>query len=442
MLNGATFFTDLDITLPGIEGKLDHSNAELFSIHIDRLAQEFIASPDFQTGFQRNTKVSNTFSGDALKRGICWNIAQGHLQWWPSYVNPNQNLEGKFAGRIIRTINDHAAMPYLNYDGREDPKAMVPATLRQHYRLAYVLMVHHQPENVAALVDALADKNVFIYIHVEVFAPDSFYEEIQEIVRTRKNVALMPTRFAVSWAHVSLIWVEIRAFFDLLDMISFEYVINVSGADYPLKSAKTIYQHLEKKAQSNWVWWKTDGEKTAWEIEGRTHYMFHCREGELEGERDKCGFYPMNIQGYREFDGFKDLFPQVLKTSQWMILHRSAVEYLRSSEAGKLLLMHFEHTLIPDELFFSTFLAASPFNTRTFRDPKRLMFWYGGSHPWEWTKRDEEAINFWEKHFFWIRKVDVGSNPQLKESLDGIRRKDRMSDRMVLEYKEGIIPVD
>ena len=333
-------------------------------------------------------------------------------------------------------------MPFLNFDGREDPKAMVPATLRPHYRLAYVLMVHHKPENVAALVDALADKNVFIYIHVEVFAPNSFYEEIQEIVRTRKHVALMPTRFAVSWAHVSLIWVEVRAFFDLLDMISFEYVINLSGADYPLKSAKTIYQHLEKKPKSNWVWWKTDGEKTAWEIEGRTHYMFHCREGEIEGERDKCNFYPMNIQGYREFDGFKDLFPQVLKTSQWMILHRSAVEYLRSSEAGKLLLMHFEHSLIPDELFFSTFLASSPFNTRTFRDPKRLMFWYGGSHPWEWTKGDEESINFWEKHFFWIRKVDVGSNPQLKETLDGIRRKDRMSDRMVLEYKEGIIPVD
>ena len=440
ILEGATFFTDLELDVPGLRGTLDRTNALLFAQHIDWTAQQILAHPDFQKDFQRSTKFSQTLSSDPLKRGVCWNVAQGNLRYWGPYVDMNQTLDGKYAGRILRTIDDKIALPFLNYDGKSGHASLISHTMKRHYHIAYVLMIHDKAENVAALLDALADPNAFVYIHIDMSAPEAFHQKIHDLIKGRQDVAIMPNPFAVTWGHISLIWTEIRAFFDLLDLISFDYVINLSGADYPLKSAKTIYQHLEKKPRSNWVWWRNDGGKNTAELEWRFHNMFHCQsQGVQEGQ---CGYYPALWQGYREFDGYKDVFPQLYKTSQWMILHRSTVEDLRSSEAAKLLLMHSEHTLMPDEMFFSTFLASNSINQRTFRDPKRLMYWFGGSHPYDWTRADEQLIKDWQSHFLWIRKVDVIRDPKLKQLLDNIRRNDTMSDRMVLKYKEGIVPVD
>jgi uncharacterized protein YycO len=93
-------------------------------------------------------------------------------------------------------------------------------------------------------------------------------------------------------------------------------------------------------------------------------------------------------------------------------------------------------------MFFATFLASNSVNQRTFRDPKRLMYWRGGSHPYDWTGADEKLIKDCQSHFLWIRKVDVVGDTKLKKLLDDVRRDNTMSDRMVLKYKEGIIPVD
>ena len=441
-LEGATFFTDLELDAPGFRGTLDHTNALLFAQHIDWTAQQILAHPDFQKDFQRSSKFSETFKTDSLKRGVCWNVAQGNLQYWGPYVDMNQTLEGKFAGRMLRTVDEKAALPFLNYDGKSGHPPLTSHNIKLHYRLAYVLMVHEKAENVAALLDALADPEVFVYIHIDLSSPQAFHQQIRDLVKERQDVAIMPNPFAVTWGHISLIWTEIRAFFDLLDLISFDYVINLSGADYPLKSTKTIYEHLEKKPRSNWVWWRNDGGKNTDEVRWRFLNMFHCQSQAAVGD-GACRFtYPALEKGYREFDGYKDVFPQLYKTSQWMILHRSAVEELRSSEAAKLLLMHSEHTLIPDEMFFATFLASNSVNQRTFRDPKRLMYWRGGSHPYDWTGADEKLIKDCQSHFLWIRKVDVVGDTKLKKLLDDVRRDDTMSDRMVLKYKEGIIPVD
>jgi len=440
ILEGATFFTDLELELPGVIAPLDANNADILVKYIEDTVEQMLLHPELRhDNIQRMTKVTSDLNIDFLKRGVCWNVAQGNLQWWKPYVRFGSNLKDKFSGRVLRTINSEAAFPFLNFDGNLGIPNSLHITSKPSYKLAYVLMVHADSENIAALIDALADPTVFIYIHVDVFAPDSFHQKINKLVKGRPDIAVMPRPLAVTWSHVSLVWVEVRAFFDLLDLIRFDYVINLSGMDYPLKSAKTIYEHLNKKPGSNWIWWSTE-DKNMWQLDYRVHNMFHCREHRFEWA-SRCVFSP-EPHGWREFDGFKDLFPRLYKTSQWMILHHSAVSYLRKSEAAKLLLMHSEHASIPDEMFFSTFYAASPFGGRTYRDPKRLMYWDGGSHPYEWTSNDEAVVRAWAYHFLWMRKVDVVGDPKLKEILDDIRAKDVMSSQIVLHYEGGIIPVD
>ena len=439
ILNNSTFFTDLELSIVGMSSKLTPANAQILIQYIDWSAEQMMADPDFHGTMQRDTRFTADFSADTLKRGVCWNIAQGNQQWWKPFIRFDQDLTGKHGGRVLRTVDSNIALHFLNLDGKQTPESISNIQPKPRYQIAYVILVHMNLGNVATLIDALADPTAFIYLHVDLSAPESFHKEVRKLIKGRKHIALMPTSFTVSWGHVSLLWVELRAFFDLLDLIDFEYVINLSGSDYPLKSAKTIFNHLEKRPGSNWMWWANPPQ---WQYDQRLLNMYHCRE--FQGDSDKKCILTEQSHGYRTMDGLLQLFPHIYKTSQWVILHRSAVEYLRTSESGKLLLMHSEHTLIPDEMFFSTFFAASPFVDRTFRDPKRLMFWYGGSHPYDWTSENIDVIQEWASHFMWIRKVDLSKDPELKVALDNIRREDAMSNRTILKYRggAGITPVD
>ena len=101
-----------------------------------------------------------------------------------------------------------------------------------------------------------------------------------------------------------------------------------------------------------------------------------------------------------------------------------------------------ENTLIPDEMILATLFASSPFVSKTYKDPKRLMRWLGNPHPESWWYEDKDDIYKWQKHFLWIRKVDLMEDPELKRILDEIRQVDEMSEDIVAPYADGIIPVD
>jgi hypothetical protein len=435
-LNHATFFTDLDLDLPSGETTFNSTTAAEFVQLIDYTARKLLERSDRVRMYQRQAQVTANVTVDFAVRGMCYTLAQGfaHGDDWPVIIahRPWEVLSKKYAGRLLRTIDSQSALPFLNY-ASEQPPDRSNSDSKPHYNLAYVILVHNNPKKVEALVDALSDPTVFIYLHIDLSAPDSFKTSIRKLAKSRQNIAIMPTEFAISWGHISLLWVEFRAFFDLLDLIDFDYVINLSGSDYPLKSAKTIYQHLERRPGSNWIYWN-DG---SWQIEHRLDHMFHC----TDKTSSKCGLDD-TAREWRSWAGLHDLFGHRYKSSQWVILHRSGVEYLRDSEAAKLLLTWAEHTLCPDEMILPILYAASPFVNQTYRDPKRLMRWNGGLHPEDWHSGDKDSIWYWQRHFFWIRKVDVVAEPELKKILDEVRHNDEMWEGAVAPFGGGIVPVD
>lgn len=155
----------------------------------------------------------------------------------------------------------------------------------------------------------------------------------------------------------------------------------------------------------------------------------------------KCSMTSV-AQGWRSWESIADLFPQRYKSSQWTVLHKTTVEYMRQSEAGKILFMWAESMDCPDEMILATFLAASPFISQTYRDPKRLIWWNAGTwHPNDWHSSDRLTIETWQDHFLWIRKVDIIGDPRLKDILDEIRRRDVISELPVVSFVSRIVPV-
>ena len=400
--------------------------------YIDQSAEQILDEPD-RANYQKETRVTADYVIDSMRRGVCFTVAQGNQvsdPWTPFVVQPHpENPRGNRLDRILRTIDADVALPFLHYDSQ----LTHPESTKPYYQLAYVILVHTNFENVKALIEALAAPSVFIYVHIDLSASPLFKEEMQNLLEERGDFTIMPTSFHVTFAHISLLWIEIRAFFDLLDLIDFDYIINLSGSDYPLKSAETIYRACQRLPGSNWLWWDTKSRQ----ISGRTEYMYYCAKDDSQF----CSFSEAINKEFRSWESMSDLFPTRYKSSQWVILHRTAVEYIRSSEAGKLLMMWAESTQCPDEMVLATLLGASPLVNQTYRDPKRLLRWLPwGWHPYEWQKEDRGVIETWQDHFLWIRKVDVTKEPELKEILDDIRRRDELSNLAVVSFMDGIAP--
>jgi Core-2/I-Branching enzyme len=431
-LNNASFFTDLDIDLPVSSGpfRLSPETSAQFVEYIESSVQRFLDQPEAVATYQRTHYVTPDYMMDTTLRGACLTMALGNqpaVEWGSNYVRP-LNPPRAHTQRILRTIDSNVALPFLNYEVPPTPR------IKQHYQIAYVLMVHENFENVKALIDALSDPQAFIYVHVDYLSADSFKEAMSRLASERRDFQLMPTQFYVSWAHVSLLWIEVRAFFDLLDMIDFDYVVNLSGADYPLHSTGTVHAALERVPTSNWLWWSDE----SIQIPFRSERMFYCQDV----GSSICRFhYETMARESRGWESIEDLFPKRYKGSQWMILHRTAVEDLRTSESGKILMWWAENMLCPDEIVLTTYFAASPVVAHTYRDPKRLMLWRHGWHPQQWTIQMRTVIETWQEHFFWLRKVDVIEQAELRRVLDRIRQVDQVSKVVVVDFTDGIIPV-
>ncbi|RKO95040.1 hypothetical protein CAUPRSCDRAFT_13186, partial [Caulochytrium protostelioides] len=156
----------------------------------------------------------------------------------------------------------------------------------------------------------------------------------------RTNVFVIDPSFSLSWGGSSIVFVQLEGFFSLLDLASWDYVINLSGYDYPLQSTLSIHTYVSKFPGKIWInWWEE------WEVESRiTRPMFPLKNfAWCEG--------PASAPNRNYEATMGDRFPKI-KHHQWMILSREFIEHLRVDRDAHDLLAWMEHTWIPDESYF------------------------------------------------------------------------------------------
>lgn len=130
---------------------------------------------------------------------------------------------------------------------------------RRKYSLAYLLTCHDIKAlgQVKQLVDQLDDGTAIILIHVDSLSKD-LMKELERWIKAREkeryqtgaavdsigNVFLAQTSYEGMWGHISLVWMQVSGYWELLDLADWEYVINISGYDWPLRTSAEIYRTL------------------------------------------------------------------------------------------------------------------------------------------------------------------------------------------------------
>ncbi|KAI8850052.1 hypothetical protein BC829DRAFT_171731 [Chytridium lagenaria] len=199
--------------------------------------------------------------------------------------NPALNIE--HATRFSCLQAAEGANPYTNLSSsrllhRLDPptyfQPVLPSILpsasqistnkRRHYRLAYLITAHgpiENLENLQLLTSLLDDGTAVFLVHVDLRAEsEALYRGIHEWIEERNrginekrkrrrlppgpgNVFLAKNRYAAIWGHVSMVYVQLSGGWELVDLAEWEYMINVSLEDVPLRRSREIFRFLSRK---------------------------------------------------------------------------------------------------------------------------------------------------------------------------------------------------
>ena len=180
----------------------------------------------------------------------------------PSHQQPLGVIEEDVLKTGSLTPEEHALKDYHAYLKRHPLTATsntpLPDEPRQPvskpHKLAYFILAHKSFDNVVNLLNGLLDPYVTILIHVDAKNPQLKNRLIQyledKVARNPAShysrVRIMRRSFIGLWGHSSLVFAQLAGFFELLDMgADWEYVINLSGNDYPLRTNDAIYHDLK-----------------------------------------------------------------------------------------------------------------------------------------------------------------------------------------------------
>ena len=115
----------------------------------------------------------------------------------------------------------------------------------QYMKIAYLMLVHKNFNQIKLLTDQLADELTHVYIHVDKKNEELFNELKNEYVNS-ENVSIIDKRIKVNWSGFSQVQATLNLMESALENnnFKFEYISLISGQDFPIKSNDYIRKFL------------------------------------------------------------------------------------------------------------------------------------------------------------------------------------------------------
>ncbi|MGL6129506.1 beta-1,6-N-acetylglucosaminyltransferase, partial [Chryseobacterium artocarpi] len=197
----------------------------------------------------------------------------------------------------------------------------------------------------------------FYLIHIDRNAKAEFTEEIQLYLIHFPNVYILESMNIIAGGF-SMIQAELNAMEYLLNVSNdWEYFINLSGEDSPLKSQNTIRKFLTVNNGRNYIFYydqKFYRPDTLQRIQNHFTELTHKIS---------------SLIYRREF--MKGVIPYI--GGKWFIFTRETCVFLTNNKRVMDFEDYYLHTLLPSESFFQTVLLNTDFNDIIVNDDKRAV---------------------------------------------------------------------
>jgi hypothetical protein len=262
----------------------------------------------------------------------------------------------------------------------------------KHVTIAYLILVHHCLKQFKRLFKAIYHPENHYLIHLDKKTEINTYKNIKKFIADFSNTNILE-RETVVWGGYSMVKAELNGMKYLLNLnVQWDFFVNLSGQDYPLKSQEIIREYLTKNKESNFM-------KIVNQLIVRPETMNRIENYFLETDKGFCG-----IPYKRAY--LKDVIPYI--GGQWMILTRRCCEFICNSGETKKFEEYYLNTFIADESFFQTVLMNTSFKGKIINDDKRAIIWIpsGNIKLRPKTLREEDIKFLLEGNNLFARKFD------------------------------------
>ncbi|CAG4950162.1 unnamed protein product [Colias eurytheme] len=217
----------------------------------------------------------------------------------------------------------------------------------QPIRIIFLLTLNGRAlRQVYRLINALYKTSHYFYIHIDK-RQDYLHRKLLSLEKKFPNIKLAPIRYSTIWGGASLLQMLLTCMMDFFKLgWEWDYVINLSESDFPIKSLEELEKFLSENKGLNFV-----------KSHGREVQRFIKKQG-LDKTFVECETHMWRIGERKLPHGIT-----IDGGSDWVALSPEFVSYVVKEKDALLngLDIIFQHTLLPAESFFHTALRNSKY---------------------------------------------------------------------------------
>lgn len=267
-----------------------------------------------------------------------------------------------------------------------DPQALQSPSFL--VRIAYFIMIHHKPNIFKEMFQKIYTRDQLYLIHIDRKAKAEITEEIQLYLVQFPNVYVLESRNIVEGGF-SMIQAELDAMEFLLNVnAEWDYFINLSGEDYPLKSQNIIRKFLSANMGKNYLCYY---DQKSYRPDTLQRIQNHFTELA----------YKISSFIYKR-DFMKGVVPYI--GGKWLIFTRDTCSFLINNKRVMDFEDYYLHTFLPAESFFQTVLMNTVFNNIIVNDDKRAFIEKAFFNRKQNTEHFIESLQ--SSNYLFIRKVN------------------------------------
>lgn len=256
--------------------------------------------------------------------------------------------------------------------------------------LAYSILAHKDPAQVARLLRAIAHPDNVYFLHYEKRAPRGDHEAMARLAREFPNIHLLPAR-RVLWGRFSLVARQIEGLRGaLLTGRDWSHFITLSGQDFPLIPQAEMIRELNAVKDSSFVSFFDPLATEDWKNVGERLERVHLDSAALEALLK----VPLLGRWLRRICGWQNRMPFVpgvrRRRPEWfhywggsnhVILSRPAAAYLADDPYSRRMIGWLKRSGHPEESLFQTVLLNGPLAASVVNDDRRAIRWQGPGSP-------------------------------------------------------------
>ena len=168
--------------------------------------------------------------------------------------NPNTNLSvSQYLVKVPAKQYFSKILPSMDPSSSSASPPLMAGGKKKKYKIAYLIMMQelHGIHQLKLLLEMLNDSHGIFLIHVPK-NDDNLYTLVQAYLRELPkdkndpdgNVFMTKSRFTHAQGHINQVFMQLAAFWELCDLADWDYVINLSNYDWPLRHNQDIYKLL------------------------------------------------------------------------------------------------------------------------------------------------------------------------------------------------------